>query len=267
MAEVEEKHERLDAEELIGLELNTDDFIKLICECVEIIEIIDGSEKSNLPTEIGVIIVQYLLFQDKQTAKIGDELWVRMDTKKFRSIVGYIQASYPWAFKGRKLLKDADAYLEGLELWERYRIKYNLIDDFGSVLSDDKLKILKLIIKALPNRAKKHASSDLITLYNAYNLFYSFGVATRDIIGSRCIAKDEFELNWELYGDNIENLANHLKTEELNEWRTSINKIKHFKKQLLNEITCALFPFERPNAKIEKYIYQRIYLEIEQSIL
>eukprot|EP00486_Rosalina_sp_Unknown_P016553 CAMPEP_0201595296 /NCGR_PEP_ID=MMETSP0190_2-20130828/192346_1 /ASSEMBLY_ACC=CAM_ASM_000263 /TAXON_ID=37353 /ORGANISM="Rosalina sp." /LENGTH=119 /DNA_ID=CAMNT_0048055233 /DNA_START=12 /DNA_END=368 /DNA_ORIENTATION=- len=119
MAVVEEKkHQRLDAEELIGLELNTDDFINLICESVQIVEVVDGNEKnSNLPTEIGVIIVQFLRIQDRQAVKIGDELWVRMDSKKFRSTVGYMQASYPWAFKGRKLAKDIDSYLEGLELW------------------------------------------------------------------------------------------------------------------------------------------------------
>ena len=234
----EEEHKRLDAEELIGLELGIEDMIKLICSSIVIID-----------REIGKIIVSYLRIQERQSIKVGQEIWVRMDSKKFRSIVGYMQASYPWAFKGRKLQKDIDAYLEGLELWERYRIKYNLIDDFGSVLSDEKLKILKLIIKALPNRAKKYASSDLITLYNTYNLFYSFGVATRDIIGNGTISKNDFEFNWELYGDNIENLSNHLTTQEINEWRPSINKIQHFKNQLFNEIINALFPQELQEKK------------------
>ena len=48
------------------------------------------------------------------------------------------------------------------------------------------------------------------------------------------------------------NEDNHLTTQEINEWRTSINKIKHFKKQLLQEIICSLFPFEIKNAKIRQ---------------
>ena len=257
MAQEQEEHKRLDAEELIGLDMSKEEFVQLICESIRVIDIDKTEEEDkeiqcNLPSAIGEIIVSYLRIQERQAVKIGDELWVRMDTKRFRSIVGYMQASYPWAFKGRKLDKDVDAYLEGLELWERYRVKYNLIDDFGSVLSDEKLKILKMVIKALPNRAKKHASSDLITLYNTYNLFYSFGVATRDIIGGAPISKNDFEANWELYGDNVENLANHLSTDDINQWRPSVNKIQHFKQQLYAEIFNALYPEEIPRAKVRK---------------
>ena len=55
-----------------------------------------------------------------------------------------------------------------------------------------------------------------------------------------------------MYGDNVENLANHLTTEEINEWRPSVEKICHFKQQLLPEIKNALFPPEIPRAKIRK---------------
>jgi len=251
VAEDEQEHKRLDAEELIGLEISTEDFISMICKCVVLDSEADEDEQ-NLPHSIGAIIVSYLRIQDRNAVKVGDELWVQMDSHRFRSTVGYLQASYPWAFKGRKLQKENDAYLEGLELWERYRVKYDLIDGFGSVLSDDDLKVLKLMMKALPNRAKKHASGDLITLYNVYNLFYSFGVATRDIIGPRAFGEEEFEREWELYGDAVEHLANHLTADEIEEWRPSAEKICHFKQQLLPEIVKALYPPEVPKAKVRK---------------
>eukprot|EP01083_Nonionella_stella_P110746 324292_1 len=248
------ERQRLDAEELAGLSLSAENFIALICQSIQVIDINENGEEieCNLPTAIGAIIVAYFRIQNKTSAKVGDELWVRMETDRFRAAVGYLQASYPWTLKQRKLQKDVDAYLEGLELWERYRQKYKLIDDFGSVLTNDKLDILKLIVNALPNRAKKHASSDLLTLYSTYNLFSSFGVATRDIIGSRPITKDEFEFHWEIYGDNVENLANHLSTDEINEWRGCIPKILHFKQALYDEISEALFPQEKPNSKVRK---------------
>eukprot|EP00483_Globobulimina_turgida_P000491 UN00491 len=257
-AKDEEEHKRLGREQLAGLVLSAEAFTKLICESIQVIDIIievsdDGTEKSkeikcDLPFIIGAIIVDYFRIQNRTSYKVGDELWVRMETEKFRSIVGYLRASYPWTSKGRKLQKDSDAYLEGLELWERYRQKYKLIDDidYGAALHNDKLQIFKKIVAALPNRAKKHASSDLITLYGTYHLFSSFGVATRDIIGCGAIGRDDFEFHWELYGDNIENLANHLTTQDINEWRPSINKINHFKSQLYAELINALFPFDRP---------------------
>eukprot|EP00485_Elphidium_margaritaceum_P010763 CAMPEP_0202688420 /NCGR_PEP_ID=MMETSP1385-20130828/3942_1 /ASSEMBLY_ACC=CAM_ASM_000861 /TAXON_ID=933848 /ORGANISM="Elphidium margaritaceum" /LENGTH=196 /DNA_ID=CAMNT_0049343397 /DNA_START=18 /DNA_END=605 /DNA_ORIENTATION=+ len=196
---MDSEEQKEDAVQLIGIQLSTHDLIDLICSSVQVMDIDVESKQEivcNLPVEIGELIVGYLRIQDRQTVKVGDEVWVRMDTKKFRSIAGYLQASYPWATKGRKLDKDIDAYCEGVELWERYRVKYNLITDFGSVLRDDQLKCLRMIVKALPNRAKKHASSDLITLYSTYNLFNSFGVATRDIIGAAPITQNEFINHW-----------------------------------------------------------------------
>eukprot|EP01084_Bolivina_argentea_P246935 413167_1 len=255
-----EEHKRLDAEELTGLALSAEDFTNLICDCIQVTDTIveidnDGTEihkevKCNLPFAIGAIIVAFFRIQNQTAYKVGDELWVRMETQDFQKNIAYMKLLYPWATKGRKLNKDADCYLEGLELWERYRQKYKLIDDYGSVLTNDKLQILKTIVKALPNRAKKHASSDLITLYGTYNLFSSFGVATRDIIGSGPIKKDDFEFHWELYGDNVENLGNHLTTDDINEWRPAVDKIQNFKNRLYPEIMNALFPFDKPNAKV-----------------
>ena len=151
--EVKQEHKRLDAQELVGLELSTEEFITLICESVVIeldgVDPEDNDTKCNLPHSVGAIIVSYLRIQNQTAVKVGDELWVRMDSKQFKGKVGYLQASYPWAFKGRPLSKDDDAYLEGLEIWERYRQKYDLIDGFGSVLQNGEMKILKMITEVI----------------------------------------------------------------------------------------------------------------------
>ena len=266
------KSPRLDAEQLVGLEFTTDEFISLICGSIEV-EADDG-DRIALPESIGAVIVSFLRIQSREAVKVGDELWVRMESAKFRATVGYLQASYPWTSQQRKLNKEADAYLEGLQLWERYRVKHKLIDDadFGSVLSDDKLRVLKLIAKALPNRASKHASADLVTLYNTvclpfshpcprtpspacllqYNLFYSFGVATRDIIGCGVIKQEHFAQHWELYGDSVETLAHHLSAEDIEQWRPAVDKICHFKHELLAEIESRLFPEDVANTVVRK---------------
>ena len=208
----------------------------------------------NLPTEIGLVIISYIKLPKSKirpSMKIMGEIWVRCDSKEFCHNVAYMQVSYPWASANRKLNKEVDAYLEGLELWQRYRIdkKYD-IQTIGRVLTDEFMTYFREIMKKSDNRAYKHKRNDLITLYKCYNLF-SEGVSTRDIV-SGDIKKENFLSNWDLYGDNIETLSHDLTTDDINKWRKSVDNIKHFKKVLLKEILDRLYPPDDPTTTVRR---------------
>lgn len=243
-----------DFQEIVGSLLNEKQMIELISNNINVsmydLNLKQLIHNQKMPLAITQTIVLYIRIPPTRPAvQIGNEFWVRIDSQSFQRKVKFLSIAYPWATKNRKLDLENDAFLEGLELWQRFRTDYNLHST--KPVTDDDLSFLREIVKHIDNRAIKHCKADLVTMYKKYMLFSNFDINSEDIFGS-FIKREDFWVDWELYGDNVDNLSTDLDADEKKLWKQCIPKITHFKAQLLAEILQTLYACDIPNAKVRR---------------